>query len=305
MSLSLSGATKVLSIEDEEVDADMDESDFEVVGGPIQVQLALHVSLPGVSVSLVSGAPSEICHAWLDTISLDVEGGPEQQTLELNIARLQVDNQLQNKVYGTVAWGDAVEGKPFFHLAVNRGKNNSGSGMQFFNGIEVVAQELHLSLDEAFVTHVLQAAYDLIEYVDKSRHQEIVRRTADYTTLTLTTSDMVYARLLLFGPVRIVLSYSSCPWGAASLKGDVVEKMLTLLGPVSGLERAALQLNSLRLDNAYATRRNMIQLISQHYKQAASSKFLLLLGSAHFIGSPITLVESIGTGFCGTSQCSV
>jgi vacuolar protein sorting-associated protein 13A/C len=34
-----------------------------------------------------------------------------------------------------------------------------------------------------------------------------------------------------------------------------------------------------------------------HYKQAASSKFLLLLGSAHFIGSPITLVESIGTGF--------
>jgi hypothetical protein len=91
--------------------------------------------------------------------------------------------------------------------------------------------------------------------------------------------------------------YSSCPWGAASLQGDVVEKMLTVLGPVSGMERAALQLNSLRLDNAYGTRTALIGLIGSHYKQALSSKFLLLLGSAHFVGSPITLVESIGTGF--------
>jgi hypothetical protein len=34
-----------------------------------------------------------------------------------------------------------------------------------------------------------------------------------------------------------------------------------------------------------------------HYRQALQSKLLLLLGSGTFIGSPITLVESIGTGF--------
>ena len=126
--------------------------------------------------------------------------------------------------------------------------------------------------------------------------------------------------LLLFSDccfVAFLSSYSSCPWGAASLQGDVVEQLLTVLGPVSGLERAALQLNSLRLDNAYGTRSTLVRtdfvswfvshvvglakkkvgLIGSHYRQAASSKFLLLLGSAHFVGSPITLVESIGTGF--------
>ena len=297
VSLSLSGATKVLSIEDMEVEEDIDEEDFEVVGSPVHVEMALLLTLPGVSISFVSGTPNEIFHAWLDSIQLELESGELQKTLELNVVALQIDNQLQNKVYDTVVWGAAVEQKPFFHLAVNLGSGNSGAGMQFFNGIEVVVQELNVSLDEAFVTHSLQAAYDLISYLDRSMHQEIVRSAPDYTSLTLTTSDMVYARLLFFGPVRVILSYSSCPWGAASLKGDVVEKMLTLLGPVSGLERAALQLNSLRLDNAYATRLNMVRLISQHYKQAASSKLLLLLGSAHFIGSPITLVESIGTGF--------
>lgn len=158
-------------------------------------------------------------------------------------------------------------------------------------------QELNVAVDEAFVTHVLQAAYDLLEYLDRSLNQQVVHRVPDYTRQQLVTSDMIYARLLFFGPVRVTLSYSSCPWGAASLKGDVVEKILTFLGPVSGLERAALQLNSLRLDNAFATRGDLVKTISVHYRQAAASKLLLLLGSAHFIGSPITLVESIGTGF--------
>ncbi len=295
-SLFLSGATKVLAIEEE--GGEIGEDDFEQVA-VATVDWAISVSIPGVSLSLVSGAPAEIFHAFLDVITLDIEAGQEQQTLEFNVSGLQVDNQLRNKVYETVLWGRASENKPFFHLAVNRGLSGNGNDgrMLFFNGIEVVVQEITITLDEAFVTHLLQAAYDLLEYLDRSLHQDIVRRTPDYTRSTLVTNDMVYARILVFGPVAMILSYSSCPWGAASLKGDVVEKVLTALGPVSGLERAALQLNSLRLDNAFATQANMVQLIVQHYSSNASSKFLKLLGSAHFIGSPITLVESIGTGF--------
>lgn len=295
VSLFLSGATKVLSIE-EEGERQLLVDDFKDLAPPVTNCIVVF-TIPGISVSLVSGRPEEICHAWLDTISLEIQAGTEQQTLELNIAAFQVDNQLRNKVYETAIWGRSVDEKPFFHLAINRGNRNSGLGLQFFNGIEVVVQEINVSVDEALVTYLLQATYDLIEYLDKSLNQNVVRRTPDFTKQALSTNDMVYARLVFLGPIRVILSYSSCPWGAASLKGDVVEKVLRVLGPVSGLERAALQLNSLRLDNAFASKNNMVQLISEHYKRAASKKLLLLLGSAHFIGSPITLVESIGTGF--------
>jgi hypothetical protein len=241
--LVLSGVTKVLQIEEAFTgEVPTLEGDFEVIE-PSMVGLAVKLSLPGISVSLVSGVPNEIFHAWLDTISLEVESGTRERTLQLTVAGCQVDSQLHSKVYDTVLWGKAQEKKPFFHLAINMGTNYSGSGISFFNGIEVVMQDLNVTVDEAIVTHVLHAVYDLLEYLDRSLNQQVVRRAPDYTQQRLVTSDMIYARLLLFGPVRVTLSYSSCAWGAASLKGDVVEKILTLLGPVSGLERAALQLN--------------------------------------------------------------
>jgi hypothetical protein len=98
----LSGATKVLSIEEEGQD-DLCEEDFDLVSAP-RADWATHISIPGVSLSLVSGFPAEIFHAFLDVITLDLEGGPTQQTFELNVAGLQVDNQLSNKVSFCFNW---------------------------------------------------------------------------------------------------------------------------------------------------------------------------------------------------------
>ena len=130
----------MLAIEEE--GQDLSDDDFAMVESSAEAEWALHVSVPGVSLSLVSGYPAEIFHAFLDVISLDLEGGPTQQTLELNIGGLQVDNQLSTKVYDTVLWGKTMEGKPFVHIAINRGLSGTGNdgGMLFFNGIEVVVQ---------------------------------------------------------------------------------------------------------------------------------------------------------------------
>ncbi len=202
----LNGATKVLAIEEEGQDA-LEDEDFILVNSA-DPEWALHMSIPGISLSLVSGFPAEIFHAYLDLITLDLEGAARQQLLELNIGGLQVDNQLSNKVFDTVLWGKTMENKPFVHIAINRGLSGTGNdrGMLFFNGIEVVVQEITICMDEAFLTHSLQAAYDLIKYLDQSLHQEIVRSTPDYTRSALVTNDMVYARLLIFGPLSISLS---------------------------------------------------------------------------------------------------
>lgn len=135
----LRGATKVLAIEEE--GQDLSDDDFAMVGSE-RSEWVLHVSVPGISLSLVSGYPAEIFHAFLDVITLDLEGGPTQQMLELNVGGLQVDNQLSTKVYDTVLWGKTTEGKPFVHVAVNRGLSGTGNdvGMLFFHGIEVIVQ---------------------------------------------------------------------------------------------------------------------------------------------------------------------
>lgn len=105
--------------------------------------------------------------------------------------------QLRTKVYDTVLWGRSIENKPFFHLAVNLSSSKSSEGLHFFNGIEVVVQDVFVQVDEAFVTHVLSATYDLLEFLDRSLNQDVGRRRKDYTNYTLATNDMVYARFLL------------------------------------------------------------------------------------------------------------
>jgi len=60
----------------------LSEDDFELVRESV-LALSVRLSLPGVSLSLVSGAPAEIFHAWLDTITLEVEAGSLEKTLQL------------------------------------------------------------------------------------------------------------------------------------------------------------------------------------------------------------------------------
>lgn len=99
---------------------DLSEDEFELVPESV-LKLSVKLSLPGISLSLVSGKPTEIFHAWLDTITVEAESGTLENTLLLEVLGCQVDSQLHNKVYDTVLWGRADGSKPVFHVAINMG----------------------------------------------------------------------------------------------------------------------------------------------------------------------------------------
>ena len=110
---------------------------------------------------------------------------------------------------------------------------------------------------------------------------------------------MMYCEWLQINSMKAHITFQSTPWRDRSVSGTdttVLERMLYHLGSFSNLDAAPFKLNSLCLERSFNTLTRLQQTIIAHYTRQAIGEWYKIIGSAHILGSPVTLVDKLGTG---------
>lgn len=78
-----------------------------------------------------------------------------------------------------------------------------------------------------------------------------------------------------------------------------LQSLFSGVGSLANIEMAPINLNALILKNPFVTLSELTQRITKHYTQQVMGAMAAVLGSAEFLGSPVSLVSNIGTGVKG------
>lgn len=113
-----------------------------------------------------------------------------------------------------------------------------------------------------------------------------------------TKQQMVYFRLLLLNPLKVVLTLSSSEADALlKLPPSPVTVLLeTVLGTVANLDAAPLCFNALLLTNMFVPVAELQSRVVQHYVRQGVQQVYKILGSTEALGNPVGLFANISTG---------
>lgn len=151
-------------------------------------------------------------------------------------------------------------------------------------------QAADLRVDEAFVTHLLVAVEQLLQGdAAPIEWDRLAVQVPDFRLVAFSLNDMVYVRELYVGPIQLGLSYTSCPWAAAEVKGETGARLHDWMGFINEVDAVSLSLGMLELADPYFSRDALMWLVIDHYKRQAISGFYSLLGAV-----PVRLGEGEG-----------
>ena len=93
-------------------------------------------------------------------------------------------------------------------------------------------------------------------------------------------------------PLRVQLSFEYVP----GIDYRPLHKVLSWTGGLTNIDEAPVKLNALVLRNCFCRRQQFISLISRHYLGQLQGQIYSLLGNLAVLGSPLSLVNNLGTG---------
>lgn len=69
-----------------------------------------------------------------------------------------------------------------------------------------------------------------------------------------------------------------------------------VVGTLANVEEAPLALNGLMIQHLFSSQKDLVSRIIEHFKRAGLKQAYKIVGSADFLGSPVNLVNNLGTG---------
>lgn len=105
----------------------------------------------------------------------------------------------------------------------------------------------------------------------------------------------MYIGFLLINPIKVNLSFSLSKHGNG-VESDLVRFFRGLGFVVVSVNQAPLRLNALSLRHVFGSTDEILQPLKKHYIQQAIREGYKVLGSFDFLGNPVGLFHSLGTG---------
>ena len=90
-------------------------------------------------------------------------------------------------------------------------------------------------------------------------------------------------------PVEIVHDQSSSTY-------TLRKRLQLLVTSITSFSSAPLKLNCIQMDHLSTSPENLVQILQAHYLRGATTQLYRILGSLDFMGNPISLVSSLGSG---------
>lgn len=283
------------------------------------VSMHLKVSLKGIGVSVIDATPQELLYFTLQTLYADITISNLDQEVELKIGMAQLDNQLYLSPLPIALYSTPNPDKPFFHASIIRDPNISA--VQFFKYFAVQILEIELAIHEVFLYRLLSFTKFLTDYLYAKSEEEALQKLllqtdSDIPKLKdedLKSSDMFYFELFHLNPIKVLVSFMTSIDLDANMEGGTagsdeggsntadagvggLAEILGYVGILTDIERAPIELNALMMKNPFCSKNDLLERITKHYTRAGLKQAYKIVGSADFLGNPVSLVSNLGTG---------
>lgn len=300
---------------------DLEREDVDMLGFELETKrvITMHckVSLKGIGVSVIDATPQELLYFTLQTLFADWQVSNVDQRAEVKIGMAQLDNQLYLSPLPIALYSTPNLEKAFFHATMVR--DTTVTAVQFFKYFALQVQEIELAIHEVFLYRLLSFTKFLTDYLYSKSEEEALQKLllqtdSDIPKLKdedLAASDMYYFELFHLNPIKVLVTFmtsidldanmeQSAPSDDESGGGnDATSGLAEILGYVgilTDIERAPLELNALVLQNPFCSRNDLMDRITKHYTLAGLRQAYKIVGSADFLGNPVSFVSNLGTG---------
>jgi len=108
-------------------------------------------------------------------------------------------------------------------------------------------------------------------------------------------AKMIFFEELGLQQIKVNFSFANIP-SIDRFSDSVVSRWLRTGGALANIDSAPVLLHGLLMMNPFTTRQELIHRILKHYLTAGISELHKVLGSADILGSPLSLINSLGTG---------
>lgn len=274
---------------------------------------AVAMRLPRVGVSIVNEHPQELLYLSLHSTTVEITDCFDQQTLEFIMGRIQMDNQQYGARFPVILAPTPVEVEerhPMMHLSLNKTKDDDVP-VQIFSYASFLMQAIDIKVDESLL-YELQAFASGFRSASSAvvagEHGDVRGKAADVKRMSKdvdecvrppgeATSTEFFFKLLHIQSMRVNLWFIPQPGMRQGVAVFPISLLLGLAGSTLGsIENAAVRLKSLMIRDASGDANSLVQPIVAHYKDQVMWALLPILGSFEFMGNPVSLVGSLGSG---------
>jgi vacuolar protein sorting-associated protein 13A/C len=260
------------------------------------VQMEVFLALEGIAVSIINETPEEILLLSVSKINLEYCSSTKDTKLEFSVGSVQLDNQLYRTPYSVIlSPKPSQEQHIFFNLSVVR--SNQSKTIDFYHSFAVQSQGLNIQLDEI----VLVKAWDFFSLVSdfylrreaaKDTEEKLFYPSAQQESFA---TKMVYFQTFFVYPFPVSISFEHVP-GLELDPDSRLGNLLSRTGVLANIDKAPLLLSGLTLRHPFMTNVEMLDCIQRHFATSSMREMHKLVGSADFLGNPISLANNISTG---------
>ena len=277
----------------------------------------------GIGISIIDEKPQELILITISNIEILACLGENAQSFELQIGELQIDNQLFATPFPLLLYSKPVEKQPFFQMNIL--KSNRYKHLTYIPLFALKFQEIDFKMDEVCLLRLLNFIDLINNYLASRKIEEkqvnlfkCLPTIEIYSTIATGannngnagpanepeqsadasggSSGALYFDLLHINPIRINLSFITTGGYTDLQESSVLEKTLRAGGFLANIDSAPLRLNGLIIKNPISSQDQLISRIVTHYKHQVLTEMYKLFGSIEILGSPISLVNNLGTG---------
>eukprot|EP01127_Copromyxa_protea_P021271 TRINITY_DN7272_c0_g1_i1.p1 TRINITY_DN7272_c0_g1~~TRINITY_DN7272_c0_g1_i1.p1 ORF type:complete len:3025 (-),score=744.59 TRINITY_DN7272_c0_g1_i1:27-7853(-) len=300
------GMTKVLQLSDKE--GGDEESSVEsasgipVYKGEVVVQLALKIEMTGIGICCIHERRS-LVYATAQQIKLEYQQANVEQTIEATIGTVQIDNQLYRTPFPVVLFDKSPSDLPFLHFSFVQ--DTRYEKINFIKYLAFLVQEMELMIDGIFLLHIVSFVTEIMAHVNvrlgidmEAQLLQTPEKMLFLPASSLERTNWNYFEVLHLNPVKAYISHLSVTEEEDQEVQDTsgLQSIFHFVGLLTDLDKAPLALNGLVLENVFASQSDLIWKVVKHYSTSVIAQSYLIIGSADFLGNPVSLISSLGTG---------
>lgn len=279
--------------------------------------LKFKLDVPGIGLSMIDATPQEIMYLCINGVHVELTDSESSQTIQLELKRFQMDNQLPSAVFPIIIAPTAVKGDPlpFISLSVNREKDDTVPFSKF-RGLKLLIQSLDVEVEEKWIWDLVDFAGNLAgssgeQEMDPLVVHDVVRKhvskimTPPESLVAAQASSFLFFNVLNLEPIAINLSFESNPTNKATTpelnaSSVIMSALMYVLGSVGALagciDRAPLRFSGKTFENAYGDVNTLIWPVINHYISQGILEAYKLFGSVEVLGNPVGLISNVSDG---------
>lgn len=286
--------------------------DTPTISYPSEIETFFHLDLAGIGISLVD--THELLYLSIQDAELTLAScSNKKQLVNVQIDHFQIDNQLIETNFPVLLY-PSTQDEPTVQIMAVLSTDTSATHVVHFDYILIQLVPLEIQLEDVLLVAVLNFLLG-IQFDDTSQdltyrdpngdgNNILARVASSQVSEAISHSDeKIVIGWLFLCPLRCNITFSST--SEKPLLDSLVSKQFgtilrTILNAaatvVTNLDHAPLEIPELYSENLFETSHALLFYILQHYTTHGLRSVYKMIGSVDFLGNPVGLVSTLGTG---------